>query len=66
MQTFTRILIVSGLAIMLVVAYLASIKGYGLTRMTDPKIQEEIRKNNGSIRYFQGRSIRGGGPRYGK
>ncbi len=66
MQTFTRMLILSGLGLLLVVTYLASANGYGLSRLADPRIQEEARNDNGSLRYFHGRSIRGGGPRYGK
>ncbi len=66
MQTFTRLLILSGLGLILIVSYMASVNGYGLSRLTDPRIQEEARKDNGGLRYFHGRSIRGGGPRYGK
>ncbi len=66
MQTFTRMLILSGLGLLLVVTYLASRNGYGLSRLTDPRIQQAADKEGSGFRYFHGRSIRGGGPRYGK
>jgi hypothetical protein len=66
MRVFTRIVVLTGLLLLLFVTYRASVSGFGLARLVDTRIREAARTDNGGLRYFSGRSIRGGGPRYGK
>ena len=66
MLGFTRIVVLAGLVLLLFVTYRASVTGFGLARLVDNQVREAARKDNGGLRYFSGRSIRGGGPRYGK
>lgn len=68
MQTFTRVLIICGLLLIIGVAYFASIRGVGLSSLTDKQVVEQtkVQPGNTGKSYFSGRTVRGGGPRYGK
>jgi hypothetical protein len=72
MQNFTKYLIISFLAVILGLTYYVLSLGYGLKKLTDAQIRAEAEKeqksNNSRVRrsYFIGRSIRGGGFRFGK
>ncbi|MDO1445580.1 hypothetical protein Q0590_04935 [Rhodocytophaga aerolata] len=68
MQTFTRVLIICGLLFILGVAYVASTQGVGVSSLIDQQVVEQTKTQSGSTgrSYFLGRTVRGGGPRYGK
>lgn len=68
MQIFTRVLIVCGLLLIIGVAYVASTQGVGVSSLTDQQVVEQTKTQPGNTgrSYFIGRTVRGGGPRYGK
>jgi hypothetical protein len=67
MGQFTRIIFLVGFLIVFVVVYYASANGFGISGLHDKKISQEM-KGDGGGSYFMstGRSVRGGGMRYGK
>lgn len=69
MKNFTRIITVCGLSLFVIGAYFGSSRGYGLRNLNNASIRAEAEAKKKSVRggrYFYGRSIRGGGMRFGK
>jgi len=68
MQTFTRILFLCGILLVVVTAFYASTRGFGIASLNNRQVIDQVDKKPGSTgkSYFSGRTIRGGGPRYGK
>lgn len=69
MKNFTQILAISGLSLLTVVAYYGATRGFGLRDLNNANIRAEAQKQtvrNGGHSYFFGRTIRGGGMRFGK
>jgi hypothetical protein len=67
MAQFTRLLFLIGFLIVFVVIYYASATGLGVSRLNDKKISEEMKNDRGGSYFMStGRSVRGGGMRYGK
>jgi hypothetical protein len=68
MQTFTRLLFICGVLLIVATAFYASTRGYGIASLNNKQIIDQTSKQPGNTgrSYFSGRTIRGGGPRYGK
>ena len=68
MKNFTRVLTVCGLSLFVIGAYFGSSRGFGLRNLNNASIRAEAEAKNKSMRggYFYGRTIRGGGMRFGK
>jgi hypothetical protein len=61
-------LIICGLLSIIGVAFYASTRGLGIASLTNSQVVEQTKVQPGSTgkSYFSGRTVRGGGPRYGK
>ncbi|MCS7019742.1 MAG: hypothetical protein RMJ87_11900 [Cytophagales bacterium] len=68
MAQFTRIVLLCGFLIIFVTIYYASVIGFGVAGLHNKKISQEMRGDRGGSYFMStgGRSIRGGGMRYGK
>ncbi len=69
MKNFAQILAISALSLLTVAAYYGSTRGFGLRDLNNANIRAEAQKQtirNGGHSYFWGRTIRGGGMRFGK
>lgn len=67
MAQFTRLIFLIGFLIVFVVIYYASATGFGVSGLNNKKISEEMKDDKGGSYFMStGRSIRGGGMRYGK
>lgn len=67
MAQFTRLILLIGFLIIFVVIYYASATGVGISGLNDKKISTEMKGDRGGSYFMStGRSIRGGGMRYGK
>ncbi|WP_250630397.1 hypothetical protein [Rhodoflexus caldus] len=67
MAQFTRFVLLVGFLIVFVVIYYASANGFGVSGLNDKKISAEMKGDRGGSYFMStGRSVRGGGMRYGK
>ncbi len=68
MAQFTRLILLVGFLIVFVVIYYASANGLGISGLNDKKISAQMKGDRGGSYFIStaGRTVRGGGMRYGK